>query len=397
MIRILLCSFLFLAAAITPAQADIAAKVQALAPGGLVHVQDASGRVLVSQNADKPFVPASVAKVVTAWLAMEVLGADYRFETRFYLDDERILYVRGGGDPMLVSEEFALLAPRLLAATGKEAFSGMVIDTSYFPERLTVPGIEADDEAYNALNSALAANFNTIHAVRNGRSVRSAEPQTPITPLAIGQFRARGPNGRGRISLAQEAPELGPLYAGELLREFIKGEGGAVEGDIRIGEVPGMLKPVYIHRQSRPIREVVRLMLLGSNNYVTNQVFLEVGGQVLGGPVSLEKSLQVLNEMLARHSLTDSITMVEGSGISRKNKFTAEGLSRLLDAFAPHAELLKRTKRGSRYKTGTLDDVSTLAGYAQTSSHGLVRFVIALPGRTGRLRFSILSAIEQGL
>jgi len=70
---------------------------------------------------------------------------------------------------------------------------------------------------------------------------------------------------------------------------------------------------------------------------------------------------------------------------------------RLLDAFAPHAELLKRTKRGSRYKTGTLDDVSTLAGYAQTSNHGLVRFVIALPGRTGRLRFSILSAIEQGL
>jgi D-alanyl-D-alanine carboxypeptidase len=37
----------------------------------------------VAQNADEPFVPASVTKIVTAWLAMEVLGADYRFETAF--------------------------------------------------------------------------------------------------------------------------------------------------------------------------------------------------------------------------------------------------------------------------------------------------------------------------
>jgi D-alanyl-D-alanine carboxypeptidase len=62
------------------------------------------------QNADEPFVPASVSKIVTAWLALEVLGGDYRFETRFYLDDKRVLYVRGGGDPFLISEELAPLA-----------------------------------------------------------------------------------------------------------------------------------------------------------------------------------------------------------------------------------------------------------------------------------------------
>jgi D-alanyl-D-alanine carboxypeptidase/D-alanyl-D-alanine-endopeptidase (penicillin-binding protein 4) len=64
----------------------------------------------VAQNADEPFVPASVSKIVTAWLALEVLGGDYRFETRFYLDDKRVLYVRGGGDPFLISEELAPLA-----------------------------------------------------------------------------------------------------------------------------------------------------------------------------------------------------------------------------------------------------------------------------------------------
>src|SRR5271154_1406635 len=82
----------------SPALAGVKETVAALAPSGLVLVVDAKGNELLAQNADQPFVPASVTKIVTAWLAMEVLGADYRFETRFYLDAKRVLYVRGGGD-----------------------------------------------------------------------------------------------------------------------------------------------------------------------------------------------------------------------------------------------------------------------------------------------------------
>jgi serine-type D-Ala-D-Ala carboxypeptidase/endopeptidase (penicillin-binding protein 4) len=96
-----------------PVLAEVKEKVSALAPSGLVLVVDGKGNELVAQNADEPFVPASVAKVVTAWLALEVLGADYRFETRFYRDDKRVLYVRGGGDPFLISEELAPLAIKL--------------------------------------------------------------------------------------------------------------------------------------------------------------------------------------------------------------------------------------------------------------------------------------------
>jgi D-alanyl-D-alanine carboxypeptidase/D-alanyl-D-alanine-endopeptidase (penicillin-binding protein 4) len=48
-------------------------------------------------------------------------------------------------------------------------------------------------------------------------------------------------------------------------------------------------------------------------------------------------------------------------------------------------------------KTGTMDGVRTLAGYADTSSHGRVRFVISLAGSDGELRFRLLQAIESGL
>src|SRR5271155_4639130 len=142
-----------------PALAGVKEKVATLAPSGLVLVMDAKGNELVAQNADTPFVPASVTKIVTAWLAMEVLGGDYRFETRFYLDDKRVLYVRGGGDPFLISEELTALATDLIAAVGKEPITGIVLDASYYPSNLRVPGIENTDEAYNALNSALAVNL----------------------------------------------------------------------------------------------------------------------------------------------------------------------------------------------------------------------------------------------
>ena len=183
-------------------------------------------------------------------------------------------------------------------------------------------------------------------------------------------------------------------YAGELIAAFIERAGGSVKGKISTGTVPEGLEPVYIHRQSRTLSEILVELLRASNNYIANQVFLEIGGR-LGGPVSLEKSLQVANEMLAAHGLAGSIHLEEGSGISRNNRFTARGLAKVLELFAPHADLL-RGHDGGMNKTGTMEGVR-IAGYADTSSHGRVRFVISLASDDGEMRFRLLRAIESEL
>jgi serine-type D-Ala-D-Ala carboxypeptidase/endopeptidase (penicillin-binding protein 4) len=378
-----------------PALAGLKEKIAALAPSAVVLVVDSKGDELFAQNADEPFVPASVTKIVTAWLAMEVLGADYRFETRFYLDDKRVLYVRGGGDPYLTSEELKPLAADLIAKVGKAPIRGLVVDGSYYPSNLHIPGIEDDDTAYDALNSALAVNFNTIYAERIGNSVRSAEEQTPITPLAIARFRAKGPpDGDGRISLGQD-PALGLRYAGELIAAFIRRAGASVKSEISVGAVPKGLEPIYVHRQSRPLSEILVQLLLDSNNYTANQVFLEIGAHEQGGAVSLEKSLEVANTMLAAHDLAGAIHLEEGSGISRDNRFTARGLAKVLELFAPHADLL-HGHDGGLNKSGTMGGIRTLAGYADTSSHGQVRFVISLAS-DDETRFQLLQAIKSEL
>ena len=246
-----------------PALAGVKEKVAALAPSGLVLVMDAKGNELVAQNADEPFVPASVTKIVTAWLAMEVLGGDYRFETRFYLDDKRVLYVRGGGDPFLISEELAPLATELVAAIGKKPITGIVLDASYYPSNLRIPGIEDTDEAYNALNSALAVNFNTIYAVRSGNKVRSAEKQTPITPLAISQFRLRGPNGT-----RPHQPEPGPRGEPAICRRADRRvhragrrqrEGQDLDRNRARGTEAGLRSPTVAHPFADPRRAAPRL------------------------------------------------------------------------------------------------------------------------------------------
>ena len=65
------CALIFLTVqAVAGAKEDIAA----IAPSGKVLVIDEKGKALVSHNADGAFSPASVAKIVTAWLALEALG-----------------------------------------------------------------------------------------------------------------------------------------------------------------------------------------------------------------------------------------------------------------------------------------------------------------------------------
>ena len=388
---------LALALLLLPASALAGVKetIATLAPSATVLVVDSKGNELIAQNADTPFVPASVTKIVTAWLALEVLGADYRFETRFYLDDKRVLYVKGGGDPYLISEELAPLATALVAKIGKAPITGLVVDASYYPSNLRIPGIEDDDTAYDALNSALGVNFNTIYAERVGNQVRSAEEQTPITPTAIDRFREKGPpDGEGRISLGQD-PTVGLRYAGELIAAFIQRAGDNVKGEISIGTVPKGLEPIYVHRRRARSRRSWSDSSSNSNNYTANQVFLEIGGHELGGPVSLEKSLEVANTMLAAHGLADAIHLEEGSGISRDTRFTARGLAKVLELFAPHADLL-HGHDGGLNKSGTMDGIRTLAGYADTSTHGRVRFVISLASND-ETRFQLLQAIKAGL
>jgi len=389
-----LCSLFLLLLPPSIATADLLDEVKQLAGDGVVLVVDGEGEELVSLNADRSFIPASTLKVATALAALEVLGPDHRFSTAFYTDEAGFLYVEGHGDPFLISEELDLLAPALLQ-TGTKEFAGIVLDDSYFAGEITIPGTSRTDNPYDALNTALAVNFNTIHVTISGSDVTSAEEQTPLTPLAIQVARESGRQGKVRINLTDDA-ERSLIYAGELIRAKLMAHGALVGDELRVGTVPDGVEPFYVHSNSRPMSEVAAGMLYYSNNYIANQMVLEMGVATAGAPATLDKGVEAVHEVLKRHGLAEGLTYVEGSGISRDNSATPAAMLKLLDAFAPHKELM-RDRKGALAKTGSLSITKTIIGYLDTPNHGEVRFIFALDGGKWGERFQLIELLKREL
>ncbi len=359
--------------------------------GGVVVTHD--GEVLEGHREKERFVPASTLKIATALAAIHYLGLDYRFKTEFYSSELGDLTIRGHGDPFLVSEEWKSIVDEL-DDSGKlpRVIRNLYLDTSTFSDGIEIPGVEPSLNPYDAVNGALAANFNSIYlqVARNG-TVRSAESQTPLTPLGR-ELAARLPPGRHRINISKD-PEIPVRYVGELMKEFLAKKGHDVRGEIRTRPRAPTARHIHTHFNSRTLEEVIEAMMLYSNNFIANQLLLVIALEQTGGPATLEEGIRYLDRyLIGELGLERSeFEVVEGSGISPENSFTPVALAKTLSAFYPHRHLLTE-EQGVLLKTGTLEGVYTLAGYLP-SKYPLC-FVIMLD-QARNTRDRILSVLKR--
>lgn len=346
----------------------------ALDPTDALLVTEAQGPVVFSQNPDTLCVPASTLKIATALLALNTLGPSHRFPTDVAVSPEGTLCLKGFGDPLLTSEvldAYAAVVAEDLKGAGIRDIPAIGVDDSYF-ERITIPGVIPDSaQPYDAPNGALCANFNTVFFRRTpGGALVSGEPQTPLLPFVARRIPPEAPEGRIRL-----APAESRLYAGHLFGWFLQKHGIRVGAAVAPHPFPsGAL--LYEKRLLSPwtLAEALTQLMTFSNNFMANQIFLACGAQTDGAPGTLAKSRKALCNELTRR-LGRCPAVVEGSGISRQNKLSARTMDALLKQFAPHARLL-HAEGQARYKTGTLDGVSTRAGYLTTRSGKRYRFVI---------------------
>lgn len=90
-----------------------------------------NGQLLDSANLNRPLIPASIIKLLTGLAAFDQLGADYRFRTELFIDEANHLYVKGFGDPFLVSEEIAIIMTSL-KRSGTKIINDIYIDDSSY-------------------------------------------------------------------------------------------------------------------------------------------------------------------------------------------------------------------------------------------------------------------------
>lgn len=368
---------------VAPVFAASKAQVLESVNSGAVLLWDETGKPLLEFRAQEPLVPASTLKILTSLIALEQLGADYRCRTEFFLDAQGRLGIKGFGDPFLISEEISLIA-RALKAQGQNSFSGLVLDDSPFNTPAKAPGTTKTLNPYDALNSALAVNFNSLKLRRDRQGrVHSAEEATPLTPLAKAKGKVLKPGFADRINLT-DRPEEALRYVGELFRAIFEREGIKINGQIEQEPLGSGFERIYTHHNSRPLSEMLSGMLRYSNNYIANQLFLITGAETAGWPAERGKALSAFRQAVVKRfdPSPEEFQLVEASGISRENRTTASFMAQVLVAFKPYYALLHPHGQvpEAYLKSGTLKGVYNYGGLIQTSS-GLRPFVIFLEQR----------------
>jgi D-alanyl-D-alanine carboxypeptidase/D-alanyl-D-alanine-endopeptidase (penicillin-binding protein 4) len=424
---------------------------------GVAVVDVESGAVLYAKDPDVLLNPASNVKLVTSAAALARLGPDFQFETEIYVDGAagqpsapKALHVKGKGDPSLVTERLWALAGDL-AHLGIRRVGDVVVDESFFDGERLGPGFdqETGDKSYLAPTGAASLNWNTIavHVApgeRRGAKARvELEPASDLFELEVRAITAKEHAGRrltvasipaagkqrilvdGRVPLGsrmqvvwRRIDEPG-LYLGHTLRRLLELRGVKVTGRVRIGEVPPEARLVHV-AESPSLGEIVRRLNKTSNNFVAEQLLKTLGAQVKGGPGSFAKGIQVVEEFLAEVGIPrGAYVMKNGSGLNDANRFSARQLATLLRAmwsrFPLHAEYLAslpvagrdgtirwRMEGGEavgrvRAKTGTLENVTTLSGYAETAGRRTLAFSILVNDFPGRPSAAIRAVDAMGV
>jgi serine-type D-Ala-D-Ala carboxypeptidase/endopeptidase (penicillin-binding protein 4) len=322
---------------------------------------------VINNRGNTLFIPASTLKILTNLHALESLGQDFRYSTYFYLDDFNNLYIQGRGDPFLVSENVREIVSQL-RMKGVTSIDNIVLDTSFFRLENMVPGTQNSQNPYDALNSSLSVNFNTLPiTVGPSGKISSSEKQTPLIPL-MQEIGKKLPVGTHRVNVSgfrsKNKQNNISRYTGELFTALFKEIGVQVKGHFREGKTPNSSQQIFTYTSEKNLMELVRMNLKYSNNFIANQIFLTCGAYKFGPPATWKKAQMSIVDFTHTTLGVDAadFTILEGSGLSRQNKITPNAMITVLGAFRPYAHLLNR-RNTHLLKSGTLKGIYNYAGY----------------------------------
>jgi D-alanyl-D-alanine carboxypeptidase/D-alanyl-D-alanine-endopeptidase (penicillin-binding protein 4) len=389
----------------------------------------------LSHNAGAALNPASVMKLVTSFAALNQLGPGYTWTTDVWADGpvadgvlDGDLVIKGYGDPGMTLERMWLLQRELRARGIRHVRGNLVLDLSHFDLPPVDPGaFDGEPFAlYNAAPGPLVANFNatTLRLRPNGKQVliepdvalpgvvlssrlsltEAAECNgwkdalTPALPdpgrleLVVSGHYARGCGEQvWSLSLFEAAANFDLVFRG-LWAEA----GGTLAGTTVTGMAP-QSEPL-LRFASEPLTAALVRLNKHSNNLMTRNLFLTLGAEAHGAPATPDKGARAVRAVLVQHGVpTRKLVLENGAGLSRIERVSADTLTRMLRAawrsplFAEFESALpivaldgtlKRRFNGSavsgnaHLKTGTLRDVSALAGYVVTAGGDRVSFVM---------------------
>jgi D-alanyl-D-alanine carboxypeptidase/D-alanyl-D-alanine-endopeptidase (penicillin-binding protein 4) len=423
---------------------------------GLLVVSLDHGDTLFARHHTTPLLPASTMKLFTAALGFERLGPEWQFRTDVLRDGPLLpdgtlrgnLYVRGDGDPSLSNRLLggppgigAMLIAAKVAAAGVKRVTGDVIgDASAFDAKRIPDGWRSRylGASYAARVSALSINENLVWVgVRpaGDRVEAFLEPQSTtmrvrsevrlvpgrrasIRVVRTGDgFTVKGTLGRlaGTRRYEYVLDDPAPFTAGAV-HAALADAAVAVDGRVRLGAVPAGALPVAT-LPSPSLAAIVHEMNGESINHFAELVFRAAArGRERLGVGSAEAGNAALQTFLRERVgvAPGEVYAADGSGLSILDRATPGALVKLLQ-YAHRApwrepfleslpvagvrETLRFRMRGTpaqgnlKAKTGTTNEVTSLAGYVTTRDGETLAFAAVYNGNDRWRAKSLTDAI----
>ena len=412
-----------LLADIIPSASDLVHQAAIGGRVGFVVADATTGTVLEGMNPLFPLPPASVAKAVTCSYALERLGPDYRFETRIVADgtisDGRLegdLWLVGSGDPAFDTDTLAGMADSL-RAQGLRAVTGrLMVADGALPAIFEVDPSQPPHVGYNPAISGLNLNFNRVHfewARQAGEYTIALDARSETLRPAVQIARMRIADrtdpvytyehieGRDHWSVARAAlgdrgsrwlPVRRPsAYAAEVFQTLARAAGISLSGSALAPDAPVGATVLVVHH-SEPLAVILRDMMRWSTNLTAEVVGLKATMADGQRPDDLAQSAGAMSAWMRSRLGARQAGFVDHSGLGDQSRLRPHDMVSALVAAGPTGALRQMMRaqpmldgRGRPIadhpvqvaaKTGTLNFVSALAGYARLSSGRDLAFAV---------------------
>lgn len=374
-----------------------------------ISIRDAqNGNVVFSLNDKIMMNPASVQKILTIPAAAQTLGEDYKFSTTLYSRGGDSYLLKLSGDPYLTYSDLKHLTKAVKAST-----KNIYIDDSILDSKVWGEGWQWDDDmnrlmprfgSYNLDNNLIKL---SIIPSESGQYAQVLNPSK--YPLVFMNNVTTSNNTKLDIKRETMIAENVIRLKGTVARQttvYIPSNNIKRYFEIQLtralGENEVYLKNPFVVKKynstdvlvdsiERDLTFAIKDIFHSSNNMSAETVFKLAGGKYSGGVGTDTGAIKMFNDFCSKNNLDSSVIRItDGSGVSKNNLVTADFVSNYLYRFKELSAMKYLPKPGDgtliqrmlplknnlRAKTGTLADISSLAGYLKTKKGNEYTFCI---------------------
>jgi D-alanyl-D-alanine carboxypeptidase/D-alanyl-D-alanine-endopeptidase (penicillin-binding protein 4) len=377
-----------------------------------------SNDVIFEQQPDLLMLPASSQKLVTLYSALRLIDTNESFRTSIYTDgsikDGKVhgnLYFKFRGDPEFTSEKLEQMVETLKSLKINSITKDIIVDDSEYDEEYFGHGWPSDQTkfCYSAPISAVMVDRN-CYKVGVHKAAKSTDFKPEIFPsfarivnkskitevnnLCEFELRAFGDNSYvldgcyqqkdlpPSLSIAMQDPRKNAV---ELIGYIVKAKKISFKS-LKVGNVPNKVKEISFYN-SRPIKALLKDMIKESDNVISETVFKRISAKNTDYAGGWKNSSKLVTDLMVKDLdiNRNNISVKDGSGISRKDLISPSTFIKILksayskdikDDFIQTLPIagvdgtLRNRFKDTHLekvlvaKTGTIDNVSTLSGYA---------------------------------